>query len=226
MKEKFKLFCEENPLDFDKEQLKKVEGDILNRKNVVSDEYVDFILWQKGLKSRQEYFCECVEKLFPLEKYPHLLEVGAGKNARLSKMLSEKGYRMTAIDPKIAESSDFEKLKLQKDTFLCGITDISSYDAIIAQEPCEATEHIIRACVKQEKDFFISLCGTPHTLINGETPETVFDWYQYLDEIAGESSLLFRMDMIPNYITYVIIHRSFKPNDSEVANCSEIDDVK
>ena len=208
MIEKFKLFCKENPLDFDTEQFKKIEADILNKKNVVCDEYVDYTLWQKGLKSRQEYFCECVEKIFPLEKYPHLLEVGAGKKARLSRMLSEKGYQMTAMDPKITECSEYENLKLQKGSFLFGITDISCFDAVIAQEPCEATEHIIRECVKQEKDFFISLCGTPHTLINGEKPETVFDWYQYLDEISGESSLLFRMDIIPNYITYVIIRKS------------------
>lgn len=202
----FKLFCQENPLDFDEEQLKKIENDILNKKNVVCDEYVEFTLWQKGLKSRQEYFCERVEKIFPLKNYPHLLEVGAGKNARLSKMLTQKGYRMTAMDPNITEHSDFENLELQKDSFFFEKTDISHYDAIIAQEPCEATEHIIRACIKQEKDFFISLCGTPHTLINGETPETVFDWYQYLDEISGNSSFLFQMDLIPNYITYVIIH--------------------
>lgn len=208
MIEEFKLFCKENPLDFDTEQFKKIENDILNKKNVVCDEYVEFTLWQKGLKSRQEYFCEYVEKIFPLEKYSHLLEVGAGKNVKLSKMLSKKGYQMTAIDPKITESSDFENLKVQKDSFLFEETDISCYDAIIAQEPCEATEHIIRACVKQKKDFFISLCGTPHTLINGETPETVFDWYQYLDKISGKSGFLFRMDMIPNYITYVIINKS------------------
>lgn len=204
----FKLFCEENPLDFDTEQLKKIEHDILNKKNVVCDEYVEFTLWQKGLKSRQEYFCERVEKIFPLEKYPRLLEVGAGKNARLSKLLAQKGYQMTAIDPKLTEHSDFENLELQKGSFFFDKNDISSYDAIIAQEPCEATEHIIRACIKQEKDFFISLCGTPHTLINGETPETVFDWYQYLEELSGDRSFLFQMDLIPNYITYVILHIS------------------
>lgn len=208
MIEKFKLFCKENPLGFDAEQFQKIENDILNKKNVVCDEYVEFTLWQKGLKFRQEYFCECVEKLFPLEKYPHLLEVGAGKDARLSKMLSKKGYQMTAIDPKITETSDCENLELQKDSFLFEKNDISSYDAVIAQEPCEAAEHIIRACVKQGKDFFVSLCGTPHALINGETPETVFDWYKYLDEISGESSFLFKMNMIPNYITYVIINKS------------------
>ena len=37
MIEKFKLFCKENPLDFDTEQFKKIENDILNKKHVVCD---------------------------------------------------------------------------------------------------------------------------------------------------------------------------------------------
>ena len=49
--EKFHTFCEENPLEFQEEQLRKVEDDIIKPRNgVVSDEYVDFILWTKGLK--------------------------------------------------------------------------------------------------------------------------------------------------------------------------------
>lgn len=47
------------------EQFSKVKEDIINpRTGVVSDEYVDFILWTRGLKSRQEYFAEYIEKCY------------------------------------------------------------------------------------------------------------------------------------------------------------------
>lgn len=208
IKEKFKIFCQENPLGFEKEQLEKIEEDILHpRDGVVYDEYVEFVLWGKGLQSRQEYFAECVEKLFPVEKYKNLLEVGAGRKARLSKILAEKGYAMTAMDPKIIEDTDSESVNLKRDAFLFGKTDVLKYDAVIAQEPCEATEHIIRECVEKKKEFFISLCGTAHVLMNGEMPEDVYEWYQYLDKISGEDCFLIRMQMIPGYASYVIFYK-------------------
>lgn len=208
IKEKFRIFCQENPLGFEKEQLQKIEEDILHpRDGVVCDEYVEFVLWGKGLKSRQEYFAECIEELFPVPEYKNLLEVGAGRKARLSKLLAQKGYVMTAMDPKIAEDRNPEGVNLKKETFLFGKTDVLKYDAVIAQEPCEATEHIIRECVEKKKEFFISLCGTAHALMNGEMPKDVYEWYQYLDEIAGEDCFLIRTQMIPGYASYVIFYK-------------------
>ena len=81
---------------------RKVEEDIIKPRNgVVSDEYVDFMLWTKGLKTRQEYFAEYVEKFFPQETYHKLLEVGCGRTARLSELLAAKGYQMWAMDPQV-----------------------------------------------------------------------------------------------------------------------------
>ena len=62
------------------------------------DEYVDFNLWMRGLKSRQDYFADYISEKLPVEKYRKLLEVGCGKNPRVSKVLAEKGYQMTSMD--------------------------------------------------------------------------------------------------------------------------------
>lgn len=202
---KFTVFCKDNPFNFTMEQFSKVKEDIINpRTGVVSDEYVDFILWTRGLKSRQEYFAEYIEKMLSLKQYRRLLEVGCGRNARLAKMLSAKGYKMTVIDPMvIMDSSD--NISYIKSRFCFDKTDISGYDAIVAQEPCEATEHIIRACIGEKKDFIISLCGAAHRQMNGEMPDDVYQWYNYLEEIGDGKCTLIRPSIIPGYICSVMM---------------------
>ncbi len=257
MLEKYQLFCNQNPFEFRKEQLEKIKEDIIKPRNgIVCDEYVDFILWTKGLKSRQEYFADFVEKILPVGTYTKLLEVGAGETARLSKLLTRKGYVMTAMDPLLRETGKDNQMPdnlehsledsmdtnmqnnqenltennlehitedtlehvteadiqsrnnpvtYRKETFIVGKTDITGYDAIVAQEPCDATEHIIRECVAQQKDFVISLCGVQHRLINGEMPKDVYQWYDYLENIGGEYCILVPSKMIPGYRSNVLL---------------------
>lgn len=207
LKEKFVCFSNENPFQFTEEQLNKIKEDIWNpRKGIASDEYVDFVLWTKGLQSRQQYFANYIEKILPQNMYQKILEVGCGRTAALSQRLAQKGYEMTAMDPLIVpEQVAGCKVSCIKDVFVCGKTDIQEYDAVIAQEPCEATEHIIRACMEERKNYVISLCGTAHRLINGEMPEDVYAWYRYLQEIAPKNSALIYPDLIPGYLTPVML---------------------
>lgn len=207
--EQFQDFRKENPLDFDCVQMKKIESDIrMPRGGVVCDEYVEFILWTRGLKSRQEYFADYIETLFPMNQYGKLLEVGAGITARLSSLLSEKGYQMTAMDPQLVpERVKSEQVRCLSDCFIFGQSEVDHYDAVIAQEPCEATEHIIRACAAARKDFVISLCGAPHQMIDGEMPEDVYEWYFRLKRIAGKECVLVVPELIPGYESWVMIGR-------------------
>lgn len=192
---------------FDPEQLDRIACDIREPRNgIVFDEYVEFILWTKGLKSRQEYFADFIERIFSRERYRKLLEVGAGKHARMSVLLSEKGYEMTAMDPELMpETVESEAVRCIKDCFHYGQTDVTGYDAVVAQEPCEATEHIVRACTAERKDFLISLCGTPHRLMNGEMPADLTEWYEYLQETGGSNCFLIEPQLIPGYVSYVLI---------------------
>lgn len=205
----FTIFRKENPLEFDEEQFEKVRKDLFSpREGIASDEYVDFILWIKGYRSRQEAFADYVEELLPLGQYPKLLEVGAGKKARLSKILHEKGYSMEAMDPELLRMAEVnDGIRCRKEPFIYGKTDVTAFDAVIAEEPCEATEPMIRACVEAKKDFVISLCGTPHLLMNGEMPEDIYAWHQYLCSIAPKNCSLRKPKLIPGYLTYVIVGR-------------------
>ena len=196
-----------NPCEFTQEQFEKVETNILHpRGRTVYDEYLDFKLWVNGLKTRQEYYSEFVEMILPIEKYHSLLEVGCGENAMLSRVLVKKGYRMTAMDPKLnLEKTKVEEITGIKDVFEWDKADISKYDAVIAQEPCEAAEHLIRACKIQKKNLMLTLCGVPHTRLDGIMPEDVFAWHDYLKEIGGENCKLVRNKMIPGCITTLVV---------------------
>lgn len=197
-----KKYLEENPLGFNKEQKQKLLLDVVSPRNgVVCDEYVEFKLWKRGLKSRQEYFADYVEQHLSAECYPRMLEVGCGRTARLSAMLANRGYQMTAMDTILLPAED--AVVHRQEMFHYETTDISEYDAVIAQEPCEATEHIIRACLMAAKPFVISLCGTPHALIGGEEPETVQEWYAYLSELIGEKGTVQKRELIPGFLCFV-----------------------
>ena len=220
----FEKFCVTNPYDFSEEEFEKVRQDIEHpRKSVVFDEYVDFNLWTRGLKSRHTYFADYISEQLPINKYKKLLEVGCGRNPRVSRLLEQKGYIMTAMDSVISceymmeqkgdiANGDGNEERVRKASNVTYIkaefdftkTDISEYDAIIAQEPCEATEHIVRACVEQKRDFIIALCGVPHVLINGEEPQNVAEWYDYLEEIGGENGFIINSKMVPGYFCPVM----------------------
>lgn len=173
-----------NPNELTAKQFKNLEHEIkYPDPKVMSDEYVDFELWLRGEPSRQERFARFIVK--KLRKGSKILEVGGGRTGRLSRILSEEGFIMTCMDPKL-EMESTEKVEFIKGVFNYKRTDLSNYDYVIAQEPCEATEHIIRACVKQKKPFIIIPCGVPHKLISGKTPKDVNEWYEYLINIDSK----------------------------------------
>lgn len=173
-----------NPNELTPKQFKKIEHEInYPDPEIISDEYLDFKLWLRGEPSRQEKFAKFIVK--KLRKGSKILEVGGGRTGRLSRILSEEGFIMTCMDPKL-EMESTENVEFIKGVFNYKRTDLSNYDYVIAQEPCEATEHIIRACVKQKKPFIIIPCGVPHKLISGKTPKDVNEWYEYLINIDSK----------------------------------------
>lgn len=160
------------------------------KKGLISDELLDFKLWCAGKPSRQESFAEYVLGILPQDRKISILEVG-GRNGRVSQLLAKHGYQVSCMDPLLETEDEWlEGIEAGRETFEFGKTDLSSYDWVVAQEPCEATEHIVRACTKQGMPYIIALCGVQHRLISGEIPENIFDWYDYLRNIDKEHAVL------------------------------------
>ena len=205
----FELYKELNPNELTGLELIELEKQV-NKSgiNINSDQYLDFLLWRNGYQSRQELFSNYLIKFLPKNPGAKILEVGCGRTARLSRILSEKGFIMTCIDPKV-DSSFLNSIKSIKGKFNYRKFDLSEYDFVIAQEPCDATEHIVRACTSQNKPFIISLCGVPHKLISGEMPKKFDDWYDYLWKISKDKTQLITIKLDPFSITPIIRSNQF-----------------
>lgn len=173
-----------------------------------SDQYLDFLLWCNGYQSRQELFAKYILKFLPKKTGIKILEVGCGRTAKLSRILAEKGFIMTCIDPKV-DSSLLNGITSVKAKFDYRKFDLSEYDFVIAQEPCDATEHIVRACTSQGKPFIVSLCGTPHKLISGKVPKSYEDWYDYLWKISKDKIRLLYVSLDPFSKTPIIRSNQF-----------------
>ena len=203
------LYKKLNPNELSQQQLESLEREVKKpERGYLSDQYYDFRLWCMNHPSRQETFANYIAK--KLAKYPgaRILEVGGGRTGRLSRFLREKGFQVTCIDPKI-EITSVKGIRVIKDKFDYRNFDISEYDYVIAQEPCEATEHVVRACINQETPFIMSLCGVPHKLICGKTPRNEKEWYDYLLGIASEKIKLNYISLDPISITPILRSNQF-----------------
>ena len=192
-KQRLEEYKKKNPNELTDEQFEKIKDEMENPKSkIISDEYFDFKLWCLGYPSRQESFAEYVAKRLKRKNVKKVLEVGCGRTYRLSRILDKKGFEMTCIDPKVEKLSACESDITAKKEIFDFKYDLSDYDCIVAQEPCDATEHFVRACIEQNKPFIMTLCGVPHTLISGEEPENVYEWYAYLLNISKENKIRLR----------------------------------
>ena len=193
----FRIYKECNPNELTPAQLQALEEEISTPADTQgSDELWDFLLWCRKLPSRQERFAQFLSKKLPKTEGLRVLEVGCGRTARLSRFLCAYGFHMTAIDPKL-ELNYCNNFIGIRDVFDYEKFDLTDYDFVVAQEPCDATEHIVRACINQNKPFMITLCGVPHQLISGETPANVYDWHNYLVNIAKNQLKLRYIELDP-----------------------------
>ena len=187
-----------NPNELTPKELSDLERELKkpNRNEASSDQLIDFLLWARGLPSRQKSFAQFISK--KLAKYPDakILEVGCGRTAILSRLLAEQGFNITCLD-KIVDPNLTHGIPTIKDTFDYRTFDLSDFDIVIAQEPCDATEHILRACKEQNKIFFMSLCGVPHKIIDGKMPKNYQEWYDHLLKVSDGYAKLIWLSLDP-----------------------------
>ena len=201
----FSNYNQFNPHELSDKQLKDLASEIAHPdKDVMSDQFLDYLLWLKGLPSRQDSFGNFVSK--KLSKHPgvKILEVGCGRTARLSRILAKNGFEVTCIDTVVEPELVKGNVKVIKDLFIHDKFDLSEYDYVIAQEPCDATEHVLLACKEQNKPFFMSLCGVPHQKLSGGMPKNYEEWYDYLIKVSDGYAKLTWISLDPLSRTAVL----------------------
>ena len=175
-------FAVKNPLRFSEQRMALVRRDFYNHKRgTVSDEFVDFVLWAEKLPARHEHFGSFLLPIIRDNAWKSVLEVGCGETALLSEYLYQAlagNVTITALDQcDIQCNVSGINLVMHKFT---GVEDLSAFDAVIAQEPCEATELIIKSCTEQNVPYCVILCGVPHIRLTGVFDDDVYAWYAYL----------------------------------------------
>ncbi len=187
---------------------------------VMYDEMIDFFDYINHTPHRYESFARKLSRSYPPKSYPKVLNVGCGMILELDIELIKRGYEVSSMDPKVLDKEELiqlrkklkemnllkdiykeeiDKLSLYKQTFDYQVDHVSDYDLCIGLEPCEATEHIIRACLKENKDFMIGLCASAHDALDGTKFKDFRDWYKYLRLIDPERVELQEIELLGNH---------------------------
>lgn len=175
-------FIAENPLRFSEKRLSLVRRDFYEHKRgTVSDEFVDYVLWAEKSPARHEHFGAFLLPIIRDNSWSSILEVGCGETVLLSKYLHQKlrnSVKIAAMD-QCEMQCDTSGIKIMNHKFT-GTEDLTEYDAVIAQEPCDAAELIIKTCTEQNIPYCVILCGVPHARSSGVLDDDVYAWYAYL----------------------------------------------
>ena len=178
----FAEFIKDNPLKFSNHRMELVRKDFYGQHHgTVSDEFADYVLWAEKLPARHEKFGTFLLPIIRDNRWKSILEVGSGENALLSLFLRnmlEENIKITAMD-KCVITCDNPNINIINREFTCK-EKLTDYNAVIAQEPCDAAEPIIRACTDQNIPYCVILCGVPHTRLTGILDTDVYEWYAYL----------------------------------------------
>ena len=180
----FARFIKDNPLNFSERRMELVRKDFYGQHHgTVSDEFADYVLWAEKLPARHEKFGKFLLAIIRDNGWKSILEIGSGENALLSLFLRnrlEENIKITAMD-KCVITCDNPNINIINREITCK-ENLTDYDAVIAQEPCDAAELIIRACTDQDIPYCVILCGVPHTRLTGILDTNVYEWYAYLIE--------------------------------------------
>lgn len=198
---KFDNWLKANPERFTVQEKQKVIDNfrnfLFNNDKTITDETYDFLVTIGIYPARHEEFGKFIFSKYPPTKYKRVLDVGAGRVCKLSEYLVSKGYEVTAIDPNIRllpNEAKKKKIKVAKGLFTCDSekkkgTDITKYDLVVGLEPCDATEHILRQCIRYNKPSSVLLCATAHDAIDGTKFENMQAWYDYLNKLSPTTNI-------------------------------------
>lgn len=91
----------------------------------------------------------------------NIIEIGGGHYPILSKYIDDYQRKIskgtiTVYDPNLAVNK-LGNIKLMKQKFKFG-DDISKYDLVIAQAPCDKFDEVIASAIEENKEFFVTFC--------------------------------------------------------------------
>ena len=188
-------YLRENPNELSESQKAKLRRALSRQLNgTIPDELLDYMLWLQKKTSRTGEFYRYLAQRIDKFANRRILEVGCGRRALLARRLIEAGLDVDAIDPVLEIESD----RFRKEAFEYTY-DLSQYGLVVAMEPCEATEIILRSCLANHVPCIVVACGSPHKAMNGMEFENCYYYWQYLRDISPDISFAIR-PMLEGYV--------------------------
>ena len=170
---KFMAFLDSNSTRYPKDVLRymKLHGlPLINR----SDKIIPLIALQAfselGINedATQIYrdHIDMIRNHFSLDR--NICDIGGGYLPAFANLVAEEQLKIgkgtiTVYDPRLVfNEPKYINMTLHKEYFTTN-TDVSNYDLLVGIYPCEATEAIIESAIKNDKDFYVAMCGDAHS---------------------------------------------------------------
>lgn len=112
--------------------------------------------------NRYDIFVERLILEFGIKR--NILEIGAGNIPRVAERIAKKQIEcgmgnITVYDSYMAvKKSQYPNLTIYRKDFTLE-TDITDYDILIGEYPCDATDLMIKLALENNKDLYIQMCG-------------------------------------------------------------------
>ena len=149
--------------------------------NVWGNEAIEMGSNKRSIRyNRYEHFSKFIKAMYPDAR--KVLEVGCGAGD-LSKLLTELGYEVTALDYIKYNNLDKQGIAFYEKEFTLD-TDISEYDLVVGLHCCDATERVIRNCINNDKEFAVVVCEKHQGLENNNIKNRN-QYIKYLKNISN-----------------------------------------
>ena len=115
---------------------------------------------------KYNYHLERIKDIFSLNR--NIIEVGGGFLPAFGELVAEEQFKIgkgtiTVYDPRLVfNEPKYINMTLHKEYFTTN-SDVSNHDLLVGIYPCEATEAIIESAIKNDKDFYVAMCGDAHS---------------------------------------------------------------
>ena len=131
--------------------------------DIVQQIYTELEIWDKEDDIYYNHFKK-VKENFDINS--NILDLCSGRIPSFANTIAKHQLKIgngtiTCYDPRLIYNNKYSNMTLYRKEFNEQV-DISNFDLITGLYTCEASETIIRQSIKNDKDFYIALCGCNH----------------------------------------------------------------
>ncbi len=185
LKSRFQKFAEKYAHKYSKEAWEYIEDNFLKEihNNCAPDILMQVYSELDIMPSPASFYhkhLRLIKQLFPIDG--NIVEIGSGRIPAFANLLASEQKHIgkgtiTIYEPLLVElEPKYPNMTIHNEDFTNN-TDISNTDLVVGIMPCEATETILESAIRNQKDFYVAMCGCVHSSLSnfygfyGTSPE-------------------------------------------------------